>query len=386
MEEKKDLLREVRKIDNSRILMPLATLALIIFLVWVMIWFFRGGSFRLYASIFFGLYYLTNEIWLSVILIGVLQNLSFLPLRFIGMRISNAFKDFEEKIEHSSNRDAYLVFSKKIKEGDFTIIFYIFNFVVNAIAFFSAGRIFLIDFYTKKLNPAYLYSFIPYPDYPLVGTHFRMPFLKVIETTALSWKTIFLIWLGITLFFAVMKLLWRIVRVFLSRNEQILHARINYNRFIKQTGGFSGTMAILSVILLRNFPIKFEGITLVADLTRQNTTMNTITAIATFITTINAGYTGNKINMEIAIKRGADKENAEKVFKEKMKVSFKNAVILGLGAFLLTNQIPCAFELSVATFEVLYIISPITFDRMLVRAGANKGKKNAENAVPIATE
>lgn len=51
-----------------------------------------------------------------------------------------------------------------------------------------------------------------------------------------------------------------------------------------------------------------------------------------------------------------------------MRQSIKNAVILGLGAFFITNQIPCAFELSVATFEVLYIISPYTFDRFLIGA------------------
>lgn len=378
--------KEIKKIDNSRFWMPIWTSVLVIFLIWLGIWFFRGGSFRLYASVFFGLYYLTGQIWISVLLIGILQNIAFLPMRFIGMRMSDTFKDFEEKIEKSSEQDAYLVFTKKIQQGDMTILFYIFNFLINAVAFVSAGRIFLIDFYTQKLNPHYLYSFIPYPEYPLAGTKFYLPFFKVEATTALSWGNIFLIWLGITLFFAAIKLIWRILKRFLSKNEKLLNARINYNKLMLQTSGFSGTIGVLSIILLRHFPTKFSGWMLSADLTHQNTTMNTITAIGTFVTTIHAGYTRHRIDMEIARKRGTDEETLNKVFKEKMRGSFKNAVILGLGAFFLTNQIPCAFELSVAMFEVLYMLSPYTFDRILIRAGANKGKKKEENSNLVTTE
>ena len=371
---------EIRKIDNSRLLMPLATSLLIIFLVWLAIWFFRGGSFRLYASAFFSLYFVTGQVWVSVLLMGICQNIVFLPLRFIGMRLSESFKDFEEKIEKSGHEEAYLVFSEKVRRGDLTMVFYILSFVLNAVAFLSAGRIFLIDFYTQKLDPTLLYKWVPYPSYPLVGTNFNFPFFKITETMSLSWLTILYIWLGISLFFAVIKLLWRVVKVFLSKNEKLLGMRINYNKLMLQTGGFSGTILILSIIFLRNIPIDFEGWWLMADLTRQNTTMNTITAIGTFLTTMHAGYTRHRIDAEIARKRAIDKEIINKIFMEKMKGSFRNALILGAGAFLVTNQIPCAFELSVATFEALYILSPYTFDKILIRAGANKPRANAEMA------
>jgi len=354
--------------------MPIATTLLVIFLVWIAIWFFRGGSFRLYASAFFSLYYLTGQVWLSVLLIGLGQNIAFLPLHFIGMRLSQSFKDFEEGIEETSNDDAYLVFTEKVRKGDISIVFYIFNFVVNAIAFLSAGRIFLIDFYTQKLNPALLYHWVPYPEYPLLGTNFNFPFFKITETISLDWKTILFIWLGISLFFAATKLLWRVFKIFLSGNKKLLGARINYNHLMLQSGGFSGSILILSIILLRHFPVQFASWILVADLTRQNTTMNTITAIGTFLTTMHAGYTRHRIDMEIARTRGVDEKTMEGVFKEKMKGSFKNAVILGAGAFLITNQIPCAFELSVACFEVLYILSPYTFDKILIRAGGQAKK------------
>ena len=361
--------------------MPLATTLLVVFLIWLGIWFFRGGSFRLYASAFFGLYYITGQVWVSVLLIGLGQNIAFLPLRFIGMRLSQSFSDFEEGIKKSSNDDAYIVFSEKVKKGDWGIVFYIFSFVTNAVAFLSAGRIFLIDFYTQKLDPTLLYKWIPYPDYPLIGTDFNFPFFKITETISLNWKTIFLIWLGISLFFAAIKLIWKILKIFLSGNKKLLNARINYNKLMVQSGGFSGTLLVLSIILLRNFPIKFESWWLIADLTKQNTTMNMVTAVGTFLTTMHAGYTRHRIDAAIARKKMVDEKTINKVMLGKMKGSFRNALILGAGAFFVTNQIPCAFELSVATFEVLYILSPYTFDKILVRAGGaiKKAQSPEEN-------
>lgn len=368
---------QIRKIDNRQIFMPAKTIFLMVFLIFILAWFIRGGSFKLYASIFFSLYYLTQQIWVSVLLMGVLQNIALLPLRFIGMKQAMAFDSFEKAIEESSNQEAYLVFKKKITTGDSTIIFYIFNFVINAIAFVSAGRIFLIDFYTQKLDPKLLYKWVPYPDYPLQGSDFRLPFVKVTETMAMSWKNIFLIWVGITLFFVVLKVLWRFFRIFLSKNKQILKVRINYNRAMATTSGFSLTLLILSIVFLRNIPIKWSFITLVADLTHQNSTMNLITAIGTFITTMHAGYTRIRIDREIALARGLKKEAINIVTKDKIRQTTRNAVFLGLGAYLITNQIPCAFELSVATFELLYILSPYTFDKLLVKMGAPKNKKEA---------
>ena len=368
---------QIRKIDNRQIFMPAKTIFLMVFLIFILAWFIRGGSFKLYASIFFSLYYLTQQIWVSVLLMGVLQNIALLPLRFIGMKQAMAFDSFEKAIEESSNQEAYLVFKKKITTGDSTIIFYIFNFVINAIAFVSAGRIFLIDFYTQKLDPKLLYKWVPYPDYPLQGSDFRLPFVKVMETMAMSWKNIFLIWVGITLFFVVLKVLWRFFRIFLSKNKQILKVRINYNRAMATTSGFSLTLLILSIVFLRNIPIKWSFITLVADLTRQNSTMNLVTAIGTFITTMHAGYTRIRIDREIALARGLKKEAINTVTKDKIRQTARNAVFLGLGAYLITNQIPCAFELSVATFELLYILSPYTFDKLLVKMGAPKNKKEA---------
>jgi len=366
--------KEIRKIDNRQIYMPGVTTFLIIFIIGIVVWFFHGGSFKLYASIFFSLYHITGQIWISVMLIGIVQNIAFLPLRFIGMRLSKPFDDFEEKIKEQSQQEAYLLFKNKVQKGDSSMVFYIFNFIVNAIALVSAGRIFLIDFYHQKLNPNLLYNWAPYPNYPLKGTYFKLPFFKVTEFLSLSWGKIFMIWIGITLFFAVIRILWRLSKWLLAGNKGLLKARIGYNRLLIKTSGFSLTFLILSIIFLRNIPIKFQFITLVADLTRQNSTMNFITAVGTFLTTIHAGLTRIKIDSEILRLQGVAQKAITELSREKIRESLRNALILGAGAFFVTNHIPCAFELSVATFELLYILSPYTFDKILIRAGAQQHK------------
>lgn len=144
---------KIRKIDNSRQWLPLWTSLLIIFIIVLMVWFFKGGSFKLYASIFFLVYSITQQIWISVILIGILQNILFIPLRIIGNSFSKSLKQFENELDKIKKEDQqFIVFNKKIKEGSLPIVFYIFNFFVNAIFFCSAGRIFLIDFYSDPLT------------------------------------------------------------------------------------------------------------------------------------------------------------------------------------------------------------------------------------------
>lgn len=359
---------QVRKIDNTRSVLPIVAFLLVTFLILISIWFFRGGSFRLYASVFFGLYALTGQIWISVMLVGIVQSLAFLPLRFIGLKFSTDQEKFEEELEKTKSDEQYFLFTEKVRKGDPTIAFFIFNFIVNAIAFLSAGRIFLIDFYTQKLNPAYLYSFIPYPDYPLQGTIFKFPFFKVTDTTAVSWNHIFTFWLIIVLIFVVPRLLWRLVRFLLNRNKKLLSFRINYNRLLLSIAGATGTIFILSTYLMRHFPTAFEGFTIAINLTRQNTGFNLFTAVGTFLTVFHAGYTRNKIASAKARLAGISEAIIKNVSRGSLKSSFSNALMLGIGAFFVTNQIPSAFELSVATFEIIYILSPYTFDRVLTHA------------------
>ncbi|MCW1949273.1 MAG: hypothetical protein KIH89_002385 [Candidatus Shapirobacteria bacterium] len=368
MVENQSTLSQVRHIDNSRHWLPWITTLLLIFLIYLCIWFFRGGSFRLYASLFFGLYFITRQVWVSVLLIGVLQNIIFIPLRLIGNAMDQPLKDFEDELDTMETKQQQLVFTKKIREGNSAIVYYIFNFFVNAIAFFSAGRIFLIDFYTdplklQKMN--LLYKWVPRPEYPLKGTIFPFPFFKITDTMAISWNTIFMIIGGTVLFLIGLRLIWRLVRFIFKKNQKILYARIRYNRILATIGGFSGVLIIGLIYLLRHLPTAFAGLMLKVDLTRQNTPMNFVTAVGTFITTIHAGYKGNSLAAQEARLSGIPENVVKKVFKEKMQTSFKNALILGAGAFFITNQIPSAFELSVAMFEVMYMIYPYTFGKIV---------------------
>lgn len=358
---------DIRRIDNSRVWMPVATAFTVIFSIVLFVWFFRGESFRLYASIFFGLYYLTNQIWVSVLLIGILQNIIFLPLRFVGLRLSTSLKSFEDQLDNlKTNEEQYILFQQKVKKGDFAITFYIFNFLLNAIAFFSAGRIFLIDFYTIPLDPKLIYHFIPYPQYPLVGTNFNFPFFNINSTSSVPWHYILYFWLGLTALLAAARFLWRLFSIFLRRNQTILGYRIRYNKLLVGLGGIGFTLIILSTIFLRNIPTSFSFRWLTADLTRQNSTMNLITAIGTFLTTVIAGIKANSIAAKNLKTAGVPEEKINAIIKARLRQSFQNGIILGIGAYAITSQIPSAFELSVATFEVLYILSPLTFDKFLL--------------------
>jgi len=379
MVENQTTINQVRKIDNSRHWLPFFTTILLIFLIFLSIWFFRGGSFRLYASIFFLIYSVTRQVWISVILMGILQNIIFLPLRIIGSRFNKSIKEFEDELENNqSSEDQYFLISDKnkiassLQKGSLPIVFYIFNFFVNAIAFFSAGRIFLIDFYSdplklQKMN--LLYDFVPYPKYPLQGINLNVPLFKITQTFAVSWNTIFWVVLAFIVLTSGLRLLWRLTRFIFKRSQKILQARIQYNRLLLKIGGFSGVGAIVLILILRHIPSAIEWFVFVANLSHQNTPMNFVTAIGTFIVTIHAGYKNNSDVAKEALSQKIPKNIIDKVFREKMRQSLKNAIVLGLGAFFVTNNIPSAFELSVTTFEVMYMIYPYTFGLALKKMG-----------------
>ncbi len=364
----KDKPARLTDIDNRKRSLSFKAILFIIILIALFTWFFTGGTFKLYASIFFFLYNLTGQIWISVILIGVTQNIAFLPLRFIGLMMEDRVKQFKDTVESAKEDQQYFVFNKKVKEGDTSALFFILEFIVNAMAFFSAGRIFLIDFYTQKLDSKFLYDFVTYPKYPLKGTLFTPPFIRVDETFALPWSTIFQFWAIVIALTVIPRLLWRLVKFILKNNKKVLNARIGYNRGMKYLNGFSGTLFVVSLFLLRHIPKKVTPIMLSFDLTRQNTSLNLFTAVVTFLTTMHAGIKRN--NLAVAEAKKADIEDSviKKVSRHNLRNSFKNALILGIGAFFITNQIPSAFELSVATFEFIYILSPYSFDLILKSA------------------
>lgn len=357
---------QIRKIDNSRRWVPYATLFLIFFLIVIAVWFLRGGSFKLFASLFFGLYFLTKSSWISIILVSVVQNILFLPFRIIGNIFHVDMQSFESELKKTKEDSQSVLLHKKVREGNFAIIFYILNFVLLAIAFFSAGRVFLLDFYHNHISNAYLYSFIPYPDYPLNGTIFYFPFFKIIKTISLDTKTIFWVWGVILGSLVVLRLFWRyILRIFLSKNKQILKVRFKYNRFLIFVSGFIGTLFVASFFFLRHIPIAFEGIYLTADLSQKNTVFNIITALCTLLVTLYAGYKSNRAGVREARAANIPEHIIQKVSRKKTKTSFRNAFFLSIAAYLITHQMPCSHDLSVLSFQAVYLIFPHTLDRFL---------------------
>jgi len=302
---------------------------------------------------------------LSIILVSILQNFIFLPLRIIGERYWTDIKQFEHELDKTREEDQYILMNKKVREGDPSLVFYIVNFVTLAIAFISAGRIFLLEFYHTKISTGFLYHFIPYPDYPLQGTVFKFPILHITKTYSLDWNIILNIILACLAIMIILRVLWYLVRFILTRNKKILELRIGYNRLLLFLGGFIGTFVVLAILLLRNIPVAAEIIIWSADLSKQNTAFNIVTAVATFFAAIYSGYKHHSEASRDAKKVGIPDNIIATVFKKNMQISFRNGILLAAFAYAVTHMLPCSHDLSVLAFETLYVLSPVTFDLLI---------------------
>ncbi len=345
--------------------LPLISTLGILAIILIGWWFFHGGSFRLYASLFFGLYFLTQSSWISIILVSVVQNIILLPMRILYERFHDDIKIFEDEIKKSKTDEQQFMINKKVREGSSAVIFYIINFVLVLIAFISAGRVFLLEFYKTPIEKSFLYSFIHYPEYPLKGVIFHFPLIHVTKTMAVDWYWIAYPWVILFIALALLKLLWRVLRPLLTKNEKILGLRINYNRFIAVTGGLVGTAMILITIFLRNIPLGAQVVWWSADLAEQNTVFNIVTAVCTGLATIYGGYQHNVVEAKEAKIKGIPKEIVDKVSRAHMRESVKNGIMLGLFALWVTRLMPSSHDLSVLAFEACYVLSPVTFDLLI---------------------
>jgi hypothetical protein len=364
--------KQVGKINNIRPQIPLVTTIFIALLIVIIVWFLRGGSFRLYASLFFGIYHFTHLAWLSIMLVAVVQNIFFLPLRFLYERFYVDLKKFESELKKTKDEEQYFLLNRNVREGNASVIFYIINFVFLFIAFFSAGRVFLLEFYRTPISRVFLYKFIPYPQYPLQGVIFKFPFWNITQTYAVPWSTIFHLWLWPILFFVALRLLWRFLKPVLSKNAGLLRLRIGFNRVYVIIGGFIGTFLIITTVILRHLPTQFYFHYLIADLSYQNTTFNFITAICTFFAAIYSGIQHNQEETHEARKAGIPEDVIAKVRNAYTRVSIRNGLVLGFFAFWITRLMPCSHDLSVLSFEACYVLSPITFDLVIPRSNHRK--------------
>lgn len=357
--------------------LPFVSMLGIAVLMVILVWFLRGGSFRLYASLFFGLYYLTQSSWISIILVSVVQNILLLPMRILYERFHDDIKVFEEEVKKSKANEQQFIINKKVREGSGAVIFYVLNFVLVLIAFISAGRVFLLEFYKTPINISYLYSFIHFPEYPLQGVIFHFPLIHINKTMAVDWYWIFYVWGAIFVVMALVKLLWRIIKPIFSKNQKLLGVRINYNRFLVLTGSVIGTIMIVTTIFLRNIPLGATVWWWSADLAQQNTMFNIVTAICTGLATVYSGWQHTVIERKEAKIRGINPEIVDKVTRSIMRESVKNGIMLGLFALWVTRLMPSSHDLSVLAFEACYVLSPVTFDLLIPK----KKKKSEENIV-----
>lgn len=349
--------------------MPVWTFLMTLFLIVIGILFLKGETYRLYASAFFLLYHVTQSAWVAIILVAVVQNLAFLPLRFLGEITWPNMKEFTQKLEEEKDsQQQYFLLKKKVYQGDFPVFVYTVNFVLLLIAFISAGRVFLLDFYSthSKIEQKYLYSFVPYPEYPMQGVIFPFPFFKVTETFAIDWQWIILFWVMVVFLLIVPTLLWRsLTGLFGVEKPLFLDLRIKINRIKFAVIGIVGSLFLFSLYFLRNIPKAFEGYVWTADLSKQNTTFNIVTSLATFVAAI---YMGNRHHKETAREAklaDIDSQLIEKVYKQKMKETNRNAFMIAVFAYWLTHQMPCSHDLSVLAFEAVYIIASFTIDPFL---------------------
>ena len=110
-----------------------------------------------------------------------------IPLRIINLKISNHIDEFREKTAQLKNdQEQSFLIKKQVREGNRPLLFYLVNFVVQLTSYISIGRLFLTDFYSVRLNPKLLFSFVPYPSYPIQDIFFKIPYPIFTRTTDLG--------------------------------------------------------------------------------------------------------------------------------------------------------------------------------------------------------
>lgn len=352
--------------------LSLVALAILVWLVYI---FFSGQMTRFYASALFGFYAVTRHMWISVMLLGVFQTIIMIPLRIFRVRSSNNIKEFQETIEAGGDM---IALRKQLRHdfhlGNKTFLFYVVDFMVQLLTFMTIGRLFLTDFYTKILNPELLYSFIPYPAYPINSTFFKIPYLAVTQTHQFSWKVVVIVWLVIM--FA--QLMAGAVANIKNREKQDVSKTFSMPLAGKYGLGYVVISLILAFVLMRHFPVAFTLKIFSGDVSVPNQTLNTITAVVTFLMLMWFGYRHIVHKTQLALANNVAQDVIFATRKSMIKETVQTATLVGLGAYLITNHIPSAFELSIFTFEIIALFSPLTLDKLILKTA----QKPVANASP----
>lgn len=378
------------KITSSGVLLPAMSglvAAIVIFLVFA---FFKGWTFNFYANILFGFYALTKQIWVSVVLLGVTQTLLMIPFRTLRVMQAHNTRKFQEKIEELKREEQQIAKVKKtFRQGNLTFLFYVVDFMIQITLFISIGRLFLTDFYANKIDPSILLKFIPYPVYPLQGLWFKIPYPVVTRSKDFGLWIVFLAWILILLSHVFIYVAKRMKHRFnlvaekkavedaakekeASEGESVVvKPQLESQKKAKQTLGLLGSSTILLFIiayfLVRKFPLAWEMRIFSGDVSIPNRTLNTVTAISTFVLVVWFGLQDILRQGKLAEENGIPEDVIDMTQNEMFKNNLFNGILIGLGAFFITNLIPSAFELSIFTFELIAVMSPFTLDKFVLK-------------------
>ncbi len=357
--------------DQHISLPPIRTIFTFLILILLLYALFSGLTFQFYASFLFLFYRLIKRMWIAVVCLGFFQTLLMVPFRIINLRHSLQLKEFEDKIEgFEIRKEKHQFLKKSFRAGERTFLWYVVNFFIQTISYLSIGRLFLEDFYSRPLDPKLLYSFVPYPQYPIQDTFFKIPYLVFTKTIDLGMDKVFIFW-GIVI---VYKLLMGKILPFIIKKakpyipgEEEPSAFNLIKKFIKKSSGLTVLLLILGWLILRNFPIGWQIRIFSGDVSKSNPTFNLITAIMTFLILLWLDFPKINEKVKLAKAENIDPKAIRRMQKSLFKGSFQKALILGLGAYFITNMIPCAFELSIFTLEIISFLSPLTLDKLIFR-------------------
>lgn len=377
------------KITTSGVLLPVMSILTAIIVIFLIYAFFKRWTFNFYANIVFGFYALTRTMWVSVVLLGVTQTVLMVPFRMIRVIQSQNTQKFQDKLDELKSGEQQIAKVKtKFRQGNLIFLFYVVDFMVQITLFISIGRLFLTDFYANRIDPNILLKFIPYPKYPLQGLWFKIPYVVVADTKDLGLWVVLLVWVLILLSHVFIYMAKRIKHKFTivaqkQEQEKAVQAGDEENAAITAKnqsldtaksaktlnilGSSTIVLFVISYLLVRRFPLAWDFRIFSGNVSLPNRTLNTVTAVATFLMVLWFGFQDIIRQGNLAEEKGIAQNIIDMTQKEMFKTNIFNAIMIGLGAFFITNMIPSAFELSIFTFELIAILSPFTIDKFVLK-------------------
>lgn len=357
---------------------PLQTIITGLIVIFLFYAFFSGLTLQFYASVVFSFYALTHSMWISVVCLGVFQTLLMIPLRIVRLLKENHIKEFTANVTNlKDERTMQKTIKQNVSTGNITFLFYLVDFVIQLVSFVTIGKLFLTDFYNTPLDPTKLYAFVPYPAYPIQDVFFKIPYPVVTQTVDFGLKIVLIVWVILGVLQAAIHFIRIAYRNAIKRGETQTQVP---KKFSKYASGYLLIAMLVSYLLVRHFPVGFEIQIFSGSVAVQNTKFNTLTAIATFLTILYFGIPKNIRKAHLAEAAGVPAAVIEKTQKEMLKETLKNATLIGLGAFFITNHIPSAFELSIFTLEIISLASPLTLDRIILGSMDKKNQPPQEEA------